>query len=246
MKRLFSVITAVALVAGISTRLTACATQDSILVFSKTAGFRHASIPDGQAALMRLGEENGIVVDTTEDASLFNPENLGRYRAVVFLSTTRDVLDDRQQDAFQDFIRGGGGFVGIHAASDTEYEWPWYGQMVGGYFVSHPHIQEAKLDVIDRDHPSTRHLPAEWIRTDEWYNIDYVNPDVSVLVAIDEASYLVDRENPGDAYHPMSWYHEFEGGRVFYTALGHTKESFTEPEFLDHVWGGLRYVLGER
>ncbi len=245
MKRLLFLIAVTAIGVGASTQLAAFVSRDRILVFSKTAGFRHASIPHGQAALMQLGADNGIVVDTTEDAGFFSEEKLNRYGAVIFLSTTLDVLDDEQQVALQNFIRNGGGYVGIHAASDTEYGWPWYGRMVGGYFVGHPHIQQAKLDVVDTSHPSTRHLPEEWIRTDEWYNFDYVNPDVSVLVAIDESSYLVDGQNPGDAYHPMSWYHEFEGGRVFYTALGHTTESFYEQDFLDHVWGGLRYVLGE-
>lgn len=216
-----------------------------ILVFSKTAGFRHASIEPGKLALMEMGQERGVEVDTTEDAGRFTDSNLAGYNAILFLSTTLDVLDEEQQGALERYIQGGGGYVGIHAASDTEYDWPWYGQMVGGYFAGHPHIQEANLNVEDQDHVSTRHLPAVWTRTDEWYRFDYVNPDVNVLVAIDETSYLPDGNNPGEAYHPTSWYHEFDGGRVFYTGLGHTTESFSEPMFMDHIWGGILYAIGD-
>lgn len=218
----------------------------SILVFSKTAGYRHASIEPGIEALRALGEENGFAVDATEDSTLFTDENLARYDAVLFLSTTLDVLGDPGQEALERYIRAGGGYVGIHAASDTEYEWPWYGQMVGGWFESHPAIQEAMLFVTDSVHASTAHLPAEWVRTDEWYEIDRVNLDVNVLLEIDETSYQRERPpSPGNR-RPMSWYHEFEGGRVFYTALGHTTESYSEPEFLQHVLGGIQWVIEER
>lgn len=214
--------------------------KKKILVFSKTVKFRHTSIEKGKAALMLMGKENNFLVDTTENAAYFTATKLKEYDAVVFLSTTGDVLNNEQQAAFEAFIRSGKGFVGIHAAADTEYEWPWYGRMVGAYFVSHPKQQKAKLSVTNVQHASTKHLPKTWERFDEWYNYKNRNADVKVLLTIDESSYEGGKEG---AYHPMAWYHQFEGGRVFYTALGHTDESYKEEAFLKHVLGGIHYAL---
>jgi cytochrome c len=214
----------------------------SVLVFSKTVGFRHDSIPAGIAAIQAFGEQNNFHVDATEDAGLFADENLVRYRAVIFLSTTGDVLDPRQQVAFENFIRRGGGFVGIHAASDTEYDWPWYGGLVGTYFRKHPAIQSATLNVVDPSHASTRHLPIKWTRTDEWYNFTHdLDPDVTVLIRIEERSY---RGGTMGANHPMSWHHLYDGGRAWYTAIGHTIESYREPLFLQHLLGGINWASG--
>jgi len=213
---------------------------ERILVFSKTAGFRHQSIPDGIAALEKLGAEQGFSVDASEDATEFTDENLQRYAAVLFLSTTGDVLDDAQQASFERFVGNGGGYIGIHAATDTEYDWPWYGKLAGAYFDRHPAIQPAVLDVVDRSHPATRMLPARWERTDEWYDFKSISPDIRVLMTIDESTY--EGASTGDP-HPMAWYHEYEGGRVFYTAGGHTSESFTEAAFLQHLAGGIEWVL---
>ena len=152
--------------------------QKKILVFSKTAGFRHASIPKGKEALLLLGKQNNFLVDTTEDASFFTTNTLNQYDAVVFLSTTGDVLNNEQQAAFENFIRSGKGFVGIHAATDTEYDWPWYGKLVGAYFANHPKQQNAKLQLTDEQHVSTKHLPKTWERFDEWYNFKNRNNDV--------------------------------------------------------------------
>lgn len=213
-----------------------------ILVFTKTEGFRHASIPDGVNALREIGNENGYSIDHTEDATRFNPENLDRYAAVIFLNTTLNVFNKEQQVAFQQYIRDGGGFVGIHSASDTEYDWPWYGRLVGAYFVSHPRVQEATVRILNNDHPSTRHLPEEWVRTDEWYNFKNIQPHINVLANLDESTY---EGGENGEYHPIAWYHEFEGGRVFYTAGGHTSESYSEPLFRQHLLGGIEYVLGK-
>ncbi len=212
----------------------------SVLVFSKTAGFRHDSIPDGIEAIRLLGREHGFKVDATEDSSAFSNENLARYKVVVFLSTTGNVLNEDQQTAFEAFIRAGGGYVGIHAAADTEYDWPWYGKLVGGYFKSHPRIQPAEIVVTDREHPSTEHLPERWRRTDEWYNYRE-NPrgKVNVLMILDARSFQ--GSEMGDD-HPIAWYHKYDGGRAFYTGGGHTKESFREKEFLMHVLGGIRWA----
>lgn len=213
-----------------------------VLVFSKTAGFRHTSIPDGIAAIWRLGDKNQFAVDATEDAEVFDSDFLDRYDVVVFLSTTGDILNPQQQAAFENWIRKGNGFVGIHAAADTEYEWPWFGELVGGYFKSHPQQQDATVIVEDRTHPSTRHLPEEWKRFDEWYNYRE-NPrgKVQVLAALDESSYE-GGEMSGD--HPIAWYQEYDGGRAWYTGMGHTEASFVEEEFMQHVLGGIEWAAG--
>jgi cytochrome c len=216
--------------------------QTKVLVFSKTAGFRHGSIPVGKIAIMQLGKENGFAVDTTENASAFNDANLKQYNAVVFLSATGDVLDHVQQAAFERYIQSGGGYMGIHAATDCEYFWPWYGKLSGAYFKSHPKQQNAKLVVHDKSHISTSHLPDTWERYDEWYNFKKVPDHVKVLISIDEKSYQ-GGEN-GDN-HPMAWYHEFDGGRAFYTELGHTNESFADPLYLKHILGGIKYAIGK-
>ena len=214
--------------------------QPKVLVFSKTNGYRHESIEAGIEAIKKLGADNKFSVDATEDSLAINDENLSSYQAIIFLSTTMKVLGEPEEKALQNFIHKGGGFVGIHAATDCEYNFPWYVQMVGASFESHPKQQVAKLMVVDNKHISTKHLPAVWERKDEWYNFKSLNPDVKVLIKIDETSYEGGKN--GDN-HPMAWYHEFEGGRAFYTELGHTKESYTEPMFLQHVLGGIQYAL---
>ena len=163
--------------------------EKRILVFSKTNGYRHESIPNGKEALMRIGRENGIAVDTTEDAAVFNEQNLKRYSAVIFLNTVGDILNEEQKASFQRYIQAGGGLVGIHSATGTENNWPWFGKLVGGYFLSHPKIQMATVEVVDKQHPSTQHLPERWERTDEWYNFRDLNPDVKVLATLDETTY---------------------------------------------------------
>lgn len=212
-----------------------------VLVFSKTAGFRHDSIADGIAAIRALGAENGFRVEATEDASVFTLANLRRCSAVVFLNTTGDVLDAAQQAAFERFVRRGGGFVGVHSAADTEYEWPFYGELVGAYFKGHPAVQRATVVVEDRVHPSTSHLGATWARTDEWY--DYrASPRgrVRVLLSLDESTYSGGTMG-GD--HPIAWCHRVGEGRAFYTGGGHTRESYSDPVFRRHLLGAIRYVL---
>lgn len=223
--------------------ITGC-TDDTprILVFSKTAGFYHESIPTGIEAIQKLGVENGFKVDTTKDANFFTERQLKKYDAVVFLSTTLNVLNADQQVAFERYIQAGGGYVGIHAAADTEYDWPWYNRLVGAYFVSHPAIQPATLNVIDTSHLSTKGLPPQWNRTDEWYNYKNVYAGIHVLAELNEKTY---EGGSNGAHHPIAWYHAFDGGRAFYTGGGHTKESFSEPLFLNHVLGGIQYAMGE-
>jgi uncharacterized protein len=221
--------------------------EERILVFSKTTGFRHNSIPEGKMALLKLGEENKFKVDTTENSAVFTTENLKKYKAVVFLNTTGDILDHDQKKAFQNYIKGGGGFVGIHSATDTEYNWPWYNKLVGAYFLSHPENQVADIEILDFNHLSTKFFKGKlennrWRRLDEWYNFKSINTDVKVLANLDEKSYKGGKN--GDN-HPIAWYHEYDGGRAFYTALGHTKESYTEELFLKHILGGVKYAMGK-
>lgn len=216
--------------------------QSRVLVFSKTAAFRHSSIGAGKMALLKLGAENNLKVDTTEDASVFTEEGLKKYSAVVFLNTTGDILNHFQQAVFERYIQAGGGYVGIHAAADCEYTWPWYGQLSGAYFKSHPKQQKAKLIVSDRTHPSTQHLPAIWERYDEWYNFKNTpGKEVNVLISIDETSY---EGGTHQGNHPMAWYHDFDGGRSFYTELGHTDQSFADPIYMQHLLGGIKYAIG--
>ncbi|WP_248960639.1 ThuA domain-containing protein [Sphaerisporangium perillae] len=212
------------------------------LVFSKTAGFRHTSIPAGIAAIKQLGQEHGFTVDATEDSAAFTEANLAKYQVVVFLSTTGDVLDATQQTAFEHYIEGGGGFAGVHAAADTEYDWAWYGKLVGAYFKQHPAPQQATVKVEDPAHPSTAGLPAQWSRNDEWYDFR-TDPRgaVHVLTSMDETSYS---GGTMGADHPNSWCQNYDGGRSWYTALGHTDESFAEPNFLKMLLGGLQTAAG--
>ncbi|MEI6411827.1 MAG: ThuA domain-containing protein [Bacteroidota bacterium] len=231
---------------------TACTHSDDpprILVFSKTEGYRHACIPTGIAALRKLCRENNMVMDTSEEGADFNEKNLSRYAAVLFLCTTGDVLNPEQENAFERYIQAGGGFVGVHSATDTEYGWKWFGGLSGGYFNGHPAIQDATLNVLNHDHPATRHLKGDtWMRKDEWYNIKEFNPTVTVLLALDENSYkggTMCQHGEKAPCHPISWYHDYDGGRSFYTGLGHTLESYAEPDFLKHLLGGIKYAVGD-
>lgn len=218
------------------------AAPSRILVFSKTSGYYHESIPEGIAAIQKLGNENDVQVDTTKNAAYFHPDSLQNYKAVVFLSTTQDVLNDTQQQAFEQYIKGGGGYAGIHAAADTEYDWPWYNRLVGAYFLSHPKQQNATVRVNNKNHASTSHLPDNWEIFDELYNYKDINPEVNVLATLDESTY---EGGENGENHPIVWYHEFDGGRAFYTGLGHTKESYSNPVFLQHMWGGINYAMGQ-
>ncbi|WP_405292259.1 ThuA domain-containing protein [Algibacter sp. Ld11] len=218
--------------------------ETKVLVFSKTSGYKHKSIPDGMAAIQKLGLENGFEVDTTKNADLFTEENLKKYSAVVFLSTTGNVLNNKQEAAFERYIQAGGGYVGIHAATDTEYDWGWYTKLSGAQFLSHPKgTPEADFIVKDKDFIANKHLAdTVWHRTDELYNYKNLNADVNVILTLDESTY--EGGQNGD-YHPIAWYHEYDGGRAFYTGGGHTKESYAETDFIKHILGGIQYAIGK-
>ncbi|WP_350284218.1 ThuA domain-containing protein [uncultured Croceitalea sp.] len=214
-----------------------------VLIYSKTSGYRHQSIEKGAETIKQIGRENGFIVLRTETPSDINDKNLKNYKLVIFLNTTMDVLNNDQQRAFENYIRAGGSFFGIHAAADTEYDWPWYGKLVGAYFNGHPNdpnVRKATIQVVNKDHVSTAHLPDTWERNDEWYNFKNLNPDVTVLMNLDESSY---EGGTNGENHPFAWYHEFDGGRAYYTGGGHTDESFDEPDFKKHLLGAIEWCL---
>jgi glucose/arabinose dehydrogenase/cytochrome c551/c552 len=195
------------------------------------------------AAIIKLGQENNFNVDTTSDDTKFTESNLKKYSTVVFLSTTGDLLTAPERNDFERYIQAGGGYVGIHAAADANYDWHWYGRLVGGYFVSHPaQQQDADLHVVDKTHISTKHLPDVWRRKDEWYNYKDLVKDMHVLITIDETSY---KGGINGSFHPMAWYHNYDGGRAWYTELGHVDESYSDPLYLKHILGGIQWAIGD-
>jgi len=232
----------------ISTSL--CLSQDNglneeeikLLLFTKTAEFRHENIPLGIEIIKYIGESNGYHVEHSEDSKIFNEEELSQFSAVILFNTSRDIFNSQEEKAFKNYVRSGGGVVGIHGATYTEFDWDWYGKLMGAYFDGHPAVQEATITVVDKNHPSTEMLPTRWKVVDEWYNFKDLQPYLNVIATLDETTYQ--GGSHGD-YHPIAWYHEFEGGRVFYTGRGHTKASLLEPLFIEHILGGIKYVLDE-
>ncbi len=226
-----------------------------VLVYTRTGGFRHRSIPDGIEAFRSLGAENGFGVDATEDPTAFTDDNLARYKVLAFVNTTGTIVDTAEQrGAIERFIQGGGGFVGIHSAADTEYDWPFYGQLVGAYFKNHPLQQYAAMITEAPDHPATAHFPERWTIYDEFYSFQS-NPreNVRVLLSIDEGSYLQSPntsnlptsptfpigESGAMGDHPMSWCHDRLGGRAWYSALGHAPYLYTYSEYRQFLLNGI-------
>lgn len=225
------------------------AQQFKVLLFTKTDGFHHESINEGVTAIKKLADRNTFSVDWQENAAVFNDKALEKYQAVIFLNTTGNILNEEQQAAFEKFIKAGKGFVGIHSATDTEYDWAWYGKMVGMYFKIHPQQQTAYLNVVDSNFPGMERFPKKLLWTDEWY--EFKTPanasDLKVLVSIDEKSYNPnakwgDNEGKGMGTHPISWYHNYDGGRAFYTGLGHIPLTYSDQTFLDHIYGGIYWA----
>ncbi|MCC6722950.1 MAG: ThuA domain-containing protein [Saprospiraceae bacterium] len=272
--------------------ITACGSDPKVLVFSKTSGYRHANIEAGVYALQAMGMNEGFQVDATEDSTKITEENLRQYAAVIFLNTSGDVLNNWQQADFQRYIEAGGGFVGIHGAAATEYDWKWYGKLVGAFFDEHPAIQEANVKVVNTDHPATKGLPATWTRTDEWYNFKpvppndkvyitgakgnfthsstdsseaainvpnsvrwtydkskpFLSPDIKILLAVEGVKQDATIPNPSSLIpqsYPISWAHEYEGGRSFYTGLGHTEAGLKDRNFIKHLAGGIKWAIGK-
>ncbi|MCL1065660.1 ThuA domain-containing protein [Shewanella olleyana] len=225
------------------------AKQFKVLLFTKTAGWHHQSILEGVNAVKVLAEKHHFDYEWHEDAKQFNSKNLDRFDAIIFLNTTGDVLNDEQQKAMKLFIQSGKGFVGVHSASDTEYQWPWYTQLVGRMFVIHPAIQTAKINVVQADFPGSSLLPSSFLWTDEYYHFsEPLSENLKYILTVDESTYKpaaqwgdVRVSGMGD-FHPIAWYQEIDGGRSFYTALGHLPATYQDPLFLQHLFGGIYWA----
>ncbi len=196
-----------------------------------------------------LAKRHQFRLDRHQDAMPLNDEQLARYDVIILVNTTGDIFSEAEQAAFERFIQAGKGFVGIHAASDTEYDWPWYNRLVGRMFVIHPVIQTAMLEVQKADFPGLARWPKRLLWTDEWYEFtDEKTPGLQYLLTVDESTFDPKADwgrakgvGMGD-FHPIAWYHTFDGGRSFYTALGHMDEVYEEPLFLEHVYGGIYWA----
>jgi type 1 glutamine amidotransferase len=229
---------------GLHELVPASTNQPRLLLFTKTAGFRHDSIPAGVTALTSLAEQQGFGLTRTEDARQFTDQTLGAFTAVIFLSTTGDILIADEEAAFERYIAAGHGFVGVHAAADCEYNWSFYGGLVGAYFADHSSVVPATVKLEPVTHPALTGVPSPWLRKDEWYAFrTNPRPQVTVLLTVDEATYDAGQGTMG-ADHPVAWYHPYQGGRAFYTALGHTSESFSDAVFLGHLLGGIQWAAG--
>jgi type 1 glutamine amidotransferase len=223
--------------------------QFKVLLFTKTEGFHHESIHEGVTGIRQLASRNNFTVDWQENASIFNDKALANYAAIIFLNTTGNILTDEQQAAFEKFIKSGKGFVGIHSAADTEYDWVWYTKMIGMMFKIHPQQQTAYLKVEDGNFPGMERFPKKLLWTDEWY--EYGAPtstDLHYLVSVDEKTYdpkadWGEKKGTGmGSFHPISWYHNYDGGRAFYTGLGHIGLCYSDQTFLDHLYGGIYWA----
>ena len=224
--------------------LLACSNQKKkVLIFSKTVEFRHDSIEEGIVSIQGFLESKNIQIDATEDASYFTEDSLKQYSTIIFLNTTGNVLNSKQQADFERYIQAGGGFVGIHAATDTEYNWPWYNELVGAYFDGHPAVQDANLKCVSKEDDCCNGIPEIWSLNEEWYNFKSINPNVQVLMEVDESSYQGGTN--GDR-HPVVWKHVYDGGRSFYTALGHQVETFQDSIFLQQLWKGIEFCIGKK
>ena len=226
------------LVASLAVLSSAQADTDRVLVFTKTTGYRHESIPAAVEALGAIARRHGLRVDHIEDGDVFRAERLSGYRTVAFLNTTGDVLDPTQQHAFERFIQAGGGFLGVHSAADTEYDWSWYGELVGAYFKSHP--PGFQTGTVRFATPPADSAATEWRVTDEFYNFR-ANPRGKVTVV----ATLHEREDSGGEMgddHPVAWCRAFDGGRSWYTGLGHRPELYSDAMFIKHLEQGLLYA----
>ena len=222
-----------------------------VLVYTKNGeGYVHENIPYSIEAIKKLGKENGFLVDASDDPAVFTDENISQYDALVFSNTNNEAFDNQaQRDVFKRYIQSGGAFVGIHSACGSERDWPWFWNVVGGKFHRHPPRQDFDVNVLNRYHPSTNFLPGTWkIKDDECYYLKHLNPDINVLLAADLTTVEDEKkdEYPGEVFgnsFPLAWYHSFDGGRLWYTALGHKPEHYSDPTFMRHVLGGICWAL---
>jgi type 1 glutamine amidotransferase len=232
------------------------AAEKRILVYTRNftpdgKGYVHDNIATSVEAIRKMGQEHGFAVDSSDDPKVFTPDNLKKYAAIVFSNSNNEAFEnDAQRDAFKKFVNRGGGIVGIHSASGSERNWPYFWSVIGGKFLRHPKLQKFVVRVKDRNHPATRDLPATFEWEDECYYTDHLNPALKPLLVTDPAQ-LEDpkkSEYPGDRFGdslPLAWYQTFDGGRQFYTALGHKKEHYSDPLLTKQILGGILWVMGE-
>jgi type 1 glutamine amidotransferase len=240
------------LVVGLLARPLAAADPPRVLVYQKNGkGFVHDNLEASATAIRELGAEHGFAVDVSSDPAVFTDHSLKAYRALVFANTNNEgFASDAQREAFQRYLRGGGGFVGIHSSTGSERTWEWFQKMQGARFLRHPPMQKFSIRVVDPSHPATAHLASPWTWEDECYFFTNLNPDIHVLMAA-ELEGLTDPQRlsqPGASLHgvhPLAWCHHFEGARVFYTALGHRKDSYRDPVFRRHLAGGMLWALNQ-
>lgn len=230
--------------------VSAVAQQKRILIYTHNGkGYVHENIAASVAALTKLCEANKWTVEASDSPAVFTPENLKRFSCIIFSNTNNEAFDtEEQKNAFVAYTRAGGGFVGIHSASGSERKWPWFAAMLGGRFVRHPELQPFTIKVIDKNHPSTSFLDDTWAWEDECYYTNNLNPDINVLLAADLTTVKDDKktEYPGQIfgdYFPLAWYHEYDGGKQFYTSLGHKAEYYKDEKFLKHLKGGIESVM---
>ena len=236
-----------------SLTITAQLKNKHVLIFTKNGkGYVHENIAASIAAIQKLGTENGFVADTTTNSALFTDDNLKKYDAIIFSNTNNDVFDTEEQKvAFMRYIQAGGGFMGIHSASGTERKWKWFKLMLGATFLRHPPFQKFTVHVLDKKHPAVKNLAPQWETNDECYYFKEINPAIKVLLVSDistikEGDSLKNTKPEvfGNRY-PAAWCQEFDGGRVWYTALGHSKEDYSNATYLAHLLEGLKWVTGK-
>ncbi len=212
----------------------------NLLVFSKTNGYRHESIESGKIILKEIADENNFLIDFSEDSKIFTSD-LSKYNVIVFLNTYGNIFNPKEEESFKNYIQHKGGFVGIHSASATEPDWEWYVEMLGAKSESSETISQGNISIVEKNHPSTKYLPYNWVVTDEWNNLSTELPDdIKVLAYVKK----IDPVNQQNVSYPFCWYHEFDGGRCWYTTAGHNPKTFTEPLFKEHILGGIKYAAG--
>ncbi|RBP51670.1 ThuA domain-containing protein [Arenicella xantha] len=226
------------------------AKQFKALLFTKTAGWHHESLLEGVTAVRELADKHHFEVEWHEDSTRINDENLAQFQVIIFLSTTGNILNDEQRASMEKFIQSGKGFVGIHSASDTEYNWDWYGKLIGRRFKIHPLVQSAEVSIVDREFYGLELFSDTFLWTDEWYDFEPETvPNLNYLLTVDERSYDTHSDwgdnktgNGMGQFHPLAWYHQFDGGRSFYTALGHLPAAYLDKRFQEHLYGGIYWA----
>jgi type 1 glutamine amidotransferase len=227
--------------------------EPRVLVYQKNGkGFVHDNLAASAAAIRELGKQYGFGVDVSTNSAVFADETLKTYQALIFANSNNEAFENNEQrTAFQRYIMRGGGFVGIHSSTGSERQWAYFQQLQGAKFLRHSPLQKFTIDVVDRTHPANAHLDSTWTWADECYFFTNLNPGIKVLLAVDTNS-LKDPKlatAPGqkaNGVFPLAWYHEFDGGREFYTSLGHKIEYYSDPVFRKHLLGGIRWVMGEK